>query len=154
MVSQYGCDCVLLWRVGGKDWKPKKFKGSALAVQVLQRYFTPHSAAMAEYALASAVVHRVKSHRAGTAEGSRLSPVQSLGDREGAALSLDAHAHACACFCFFPFLPGNVNVLILIEKDVSQLHVCHKAQQCVLHVLNFPCLACKAACIGLCVVLL
>ncbi|BDA45524.1 probable serine/threonine-protein kinase CTR1 at C-terminar half [Coccomyxa sp. Obi] len=51
--------------------------------QVLQRYFTPHSAAMAEYALASAVINRVKSHRAGTAEGSRLSPVQSIGDREG-----------------------------------------------------------------------
>ncbi len=52
-------------------------------VQVLQRYFTPHSAAMAEYALANAVINRVKSHRATTAEGSRLSPVQSIGDREG-----------------------------------------------------------------------
>ena len=59
-------------------------------MQVLQRYFTPHSAAMAEYALASAVINRVKSHRASTAEGSRLSPVQSIGDKEGTFQPLHA----------------------------------------------------------------
>ena len=52
--------------------------------QVLQRYFTPQSAAMAEYALASAVVQRVKSHHARIGgDAARLSPVQSLSGREG-----------------------------------------------------------------------
>jgi hypothetical protein len=60
--------------------------------QVLQRYFTPQSAAMAEYALASAVVRRVKNHHAragGNAAGDApsLSPVQSLSGHEGARRS-------------------------------------------------------------------
>ena len=55
--------------------------------QVLQRYFTPQSAAMAEFALASAVVRRVKGasrSNMGAGGEARLSPVQSLSGREGA----------------------------------------------------------------------
>lgn len=67
-------------------------------VQVLQRYFTPHSAAMAEYALASAVMHRMKSNRAvAMGESSRLSPVQSIGDKEGITCRGQASKMLCSC---------------------------------------------------------
>ena len=50
---------------------------------MLQRYFTPHSAAMAEYALANAVINRLK-HQKSTADEPRLSPIASLSSKEGA----------------------------------------------------------------------
>ena len=51
-------------------------------MQVLQRYFTPHSAAMAEYALANAVINRVKG-QAKHPDEAHLSPIASLSSREG-----------------------------------------------------------------------
>ncbi len=51
-------------------------------MQVLQRYFTPHSAAMAEYALANAVINRVKG-QAKHPDEAHLSPIASLSSKEG-----------------------------------------------------------------------
>ena len=51
-------------------------------MQVLQRYFTPHSAAMAEYALANAVINRVKGQGKHSDEA-HLSPIASLSSKEG-----------------------------------------------------------------------
>ena len=69
--------------------------------QVLQRYFTPQSAAMAEFALASAVVRRVKgaSSRSGMGGEARLSPVQSLSGREGGRPSLLSWSFIGAVLC-------------------------------------------------------
>ena len=53
-----------------------------LMMQVLQRYFTPHSAAMAEYALANAVINRVKG-QAKHSDEAHLSPIASLSSKEG-----------------------------------------------------------------------
>ena len=49
---------------------------------MLQRYFTPQSAAMAEYALANAVINRLK-HQKSTADEPHLSPIASLSSKEG-----------------------------------------------------------------------
>ena len=51
-------------------------------VQILQRYFTPHSAAMAEYALANAVINRVKG-QAKHPDDAHLPPIASLSSKEG-----------------------------------------------------------------------
>ncbi len=52
-------------------------------MQVLQRYFTPHSAAMAEYALTNAVISRVKGQKAKNADETHLTPIASLSSKEG-----------------------------------------------------------------------
>jgi hypothetical protein len=55
-------------------------------VQVLQRYFTPQSAAMAEYALANAVINRVKGQKAKNPDEPHLSPIASLGSKESESI--------------------------------------------------------------------
>ena len=64
-------------------------------MQILQRYFTPHSAAMAEYALANAVINRVKG-QAKHPDETHLSPIASLSSREGQQSSL-LHLPGAVC---------------------------------------------------------
>ena len=59
---------------------------------MLQRYFTPHSAAMAEYALANAVIDRLK-HQKSNPDDPHLSPIASLSSKEGL---LQQHCLQCS----------------------------------------------------------
>ena len=69
-------------------------------MQVLQRYFTPHSAAMAEYALANAVINRVKG-QAKHSDEAHLSPITSLNSKEGEHSSPPCTCLVCARFLMY-----------------------------------------------------